>query len=288
MLRGGGGVRRAGGSGTREKGCVCPAPGAEERCRWRAYSRRRARLPGGVAAGRGCPRPPARLGEVAPGGLRAGLRGAGSAVAVGGGGVEGSAAECRGAEVLSSLLGAAPAVSCGAARLSPPGAERQLRQDPAAPPASRPPSLTLSLVGAPGAGRGSPRLRAGVVRLRGEAGRDPPARPQALCNRRGCRGGSPRSGPTWLRPPGWGSAPRAEGREPRGGQPSAPWRAVGRRQPPRRAKGELRAPPAAGRKDRRRPAGRRCGTGAAWRRGAAAVPSGAAEGGLFTCCLNLA
>ena len=160
---------------------------------------RGARLPGGVAAGRGCPCPSARLREAAPGGLRAGLRGAGSAAAVGGGAVEGALPRVPGAAVPFSLLGAAPAVSCGTARLSPPahGSGCGRTGCPSGLAAAFP---TPSPVGGPGAGRGSPRLRGGGVRLRGEAGRDPPARPQALCNRRGCHGGSPRSGPTWPRP----------------------------------------------------------------------------------------
>lgn len=195
----GGEVRRAGGSGTREKGCVCPAPGAEERCRCRA-GRPRSPAAGGCGCGPGVP---VSLCPAAGGGAR-GAPSRAARSGLGGGcrrrrGGRERCRECRGAAVPFSLLGAAPDVSCGTARLSPPahGSGCGRTGCPSGLAAAFP---TPSPVGGPGAGRGSPRLRGGGVRLRGEAGRDPPARPQALCNRRGCHGGSPRSGPTWPRP----------------------------------------------------------------------------------------
>lgn len=103
LLEGAASYRRKG-EGVGEMGGRCDGQGAPARGKRGVSARRReqrsgagveradrgARLPGGVAAGRGCPCPSARLREAAPGGLRAGLRGAGSAAAVGGGAVEGA------------------------------------------------------------------------------------------------------------------------------------------------------------------------------------------------------
>lgn len=144
----GGEVRRAGGSGTREKGCVCPAPGAEERCRCRA-GRPRSPAAGGCGCGPGvpvslCPAAgggargaPSRAARSGLGGGCRRRRGGGSAAAsAGGGGAflaprSGSGRELRDSSAFTA------------------GARQWLRQDPAAPPGSRPPSLRLHLLEGP-------------------------------------------------------------------------------------------------------------------------------------------
>lgn len=162
LLEGAASYRRRG-EGVGEMGGRCDGQGAPARGKRGVSARRReqrsgagveradrgARLPGGVAAGRGCPCPSARLREAAPGGLRAGLRGAGSAAAVGGGAVEGALPRVPGGggAFLAPRSGSGRELRDSSAFTA--GARQWLRQDPAAPPGSRPPSLRLHLLEGP-------------------------------------------------------------------------------------------------------------------------------------------